>query len=158
MKKKIINKGEDWNKLYKLMYKMSGTVYCFLSYTIAGTMARWKEFEKSKEHIHNSGAVRKAERYMNEFFQFIEKNNVSDELYEDVYWYIHRKKYNFYGYGKNRRKGAPYSKTDNRHIRVGNGGHYSGKVRFPSKKRKYRWKRFIKLFPEFEGVYNKLFK
>lgn len=74
------------------------------------------------------------------------------EIWKQVSIY---KKFNISTYNNPKRKNK---KVDNKYVKVGGGyGGNRNKVRFPSRKHKNRWKRFIKLFPRYESMYKEYF-
>lgn len=78
------------------------------------------------------------------------------EEYFDIVWKVSElKKLNRKHYSQGLRN---IDQVDNRRIKVGSGGYNRNKIRIPSVKHKNRLKNFVRLFPQYQWLYDKHYK
>jgi hypothetical protein len=103
---------------------------------------KWNTFYSCK-----NDSIEYAERM--EVFNWFRKLGKTEEEIRDIWWETRHEKTQ-----TNYDKMPPKERKDNGHpeldgINHNGGGSNSNKIRVPSKKRKNKWKRFRKLFPEY---------
>lgn len=142
-------------KIYNKIYHIDSTPHLRCLGSIAVTEAFFEGYILNRDKHHDKKKWKHAQSIARSFSNFMRKFKVSEELYKEVYskYRSDSDRDGFIRWHKKNR-GKPYSRVDNRYKLVGG----RNKIRIPSKKHKNRWKNFVRLFPKYQVMYNKLFK
>lgn len=146
-------------KIHNKIYHIDSTPHLRCLGSIAVTEVFFEEYILNRDKHHDKKKWKHAQSIARSFSNFMRKFKVSEELYKEVYskYRSDSDRDGFIRWHKKNR-GKPYSRVDNRYKLVGGGGDNRNKIRIPSKKHKNRWKNFVRLFPKYQVMYNKLFK
>ena len=151
-----MNEERKHKKLYNLLYSLRITHGVYLTTDLTASIDKLGvvlSYHANTTVVHPKH--KKIVNCCNKLLEFVETNGIEQEIYgvvlEEVnQLFIHPiEKYRIM------RRNSP--KFDNKDRKVGSGGCNINKIRVPSLKHKNRWKRFVKLFPEYLEMYNQYF-